>query len=152
MKFADFLDFIDDEQSISDMLSGYNRYAGQGKSSATAKVSATWASAAGKKEGMMAPAPKTAPGHCPRCNATHKLVDCPIYRELHPSERRKFNKNQGLCFKCLEHGHMSRACTSTIRCDRCDLAHHPLVHPEPNDVGKQPTGEKAGEVKDAGNA
>ena len=151
LKFADFLDFIDDEQSISNMLSGYNRSAGQGKSSATAKVSATSASAAGKKEGVMAPKPKTAPGHCPRCDATHKLVDCPIYRELQPSERRKFNKNQGLCFKCLEHGHLAKTCTSAIRCDKCDLAHHPLVHPEPNDAGKQ-SEEKAGEVKDAGNA
>ena len=65
MKFAEFLEDIDDEQLISEMLSRYSSGANQNKSSTNAKVSAMSASMATKKEGMTAPTAKTAPGYCP---------------------------------------------------------------------------------------
>ena len=147
MKFADFLEFIDDEQIFSEMISRYSDGAHQGKPVANAKVSATSANAAAKKDGATAAKPKVTPGQCLRCGAMHKLDDCPIYRELSTTERRKFNKNEGLCYRCLLHGHLAKACTSTISCDKCDDAHHPLTHPEDGGGGKQENkaGEQVGE-------
>ena len=137
LKFADFLDFIDEEQTISEMLSGYHRNNNQNKPAASAKISATTANAAAKKDAMPTPASKTTPGLCPRCDAKHGLADCPTYREMNASDRRKFNKNLGICFRCLEGGHLAKACPSTITCDKCNGFHHPLAHPEPNPAGKQ---------------
>ena len=68
------------------------------------------------------------------------------------SDRRKFNKNLGVCFKCLEVGHMSKACSWTINCDKCDIAHHPLAHPEPNPALKQADSSKNADVKESGSA
>ena len=137
LKFADFLDFIDEEQTISEMLSGYHRNNNQNKPAASAKISATTANAAAKKDAMPTPASKTTPGLCPRCDAKHGLADCPTYREMNASDCRKFNKNLGICFRCLEGGHLAKACPSTITCDKCNGFHHPLAHPEPNPAGKQ---------------
>ena len=144
MDFAQFLAFLDEEHMFSEMMSRYTKGGNQGKSTANAKVSATSANAVTKKEGPPAPTKKATPGNCPRCDADHKLKDCPIYRELTPSDRRRFNKNQGLCFQCLEHGHMARTCESGIKCDKCELRHHPLVHPAPN--GAKPPGGEAAEA------
>ena len=139
MKFAEFLEYIDDGQL---MLSRYNSSANQNKPSTNAKVSATSANMATKKEDMTTPTVKTAPGHCPRCDATHKLEECAIYRELSTADRRKFNKNQNLCFRCLEPGYPMKLCKSTISCNKCDIPHHPLTYPD-GGGGKQPNEEKA---------
>ena len=132
------------------MLSGYNRNANQNKPAASAKVSATSVNAAAKKDST--PGPKTAPGQCHRCGDKHGLADCPIYRDMSASDRRKFNKNLGICFKCLEAGHLAKTCSSTIKCDRCDDAHHPLAHPEPNPALKKPDDNKDAGAKDSGTA
>ena len=142
MKFAEFLEYIDDEQLVSEMLSRYNSSSYQNKTSANAKVSATSANMATKKEGTTAPSKKTAPGQCLRCDAMHKLEECTVYREMSSADRRKFNKNQGLCFRCLEAGHLMKNCTSAIVCDKCDIPHHPLTHPD-GGGGKRNTEEKA---------
>ena len=149
MKFAQFLEYIDEEHIISEMMSRYNDGANQNKPVANAKVSATSVNTAAKREGSSAPTPKTAPGNCPRCDAAHKLDECPVFRELNSTDRRKFTKNQNLCFRCLQSGHMAKACESTISCDKCDIPHHPLTHPTPggnrqlnNDAAGAPTEEK----------
>ena len=144
MSFSQFLEFVDEEQIFSDMMSRYSSSGSQSKTVANAKVSVTSAGAVTKKEGPPAPAKKTAPGNCPRCDAAHKLADCPIYREMTSSDRRRFNKNQGICWRCLIPGHMSKTCESTIKCDKCEIAHHPLAHPEPSSA--KPAG---GEAKGA---
>ena len=116
---------------ISEMLSRYSGGNNQGKTVANAKVSATSADTVAKKDKVAAP--KITPGQCPRCGDAHGLPECPVYKDMSASDRRRFNKNQGLCFRCLKHGHMMKTCESTtIKCDKCDTAHHPLVHPEPN--------------------
>ena len=142
MKFAEFLEYIDDEQLVSEMLSRYSGNSNQNKTSANAKVSATSANMATKKEGTTAPSKKTAPGQCLRCDAMHKLEECTVYREMSSADRRKFNKNQGLCFRCLEAGHLMKTCTSAIVCDKCEIPHHPLTHPD-GGGGKQNNEEKA---------
>ena len=152
LKFADFLEFIDEEQTISEMLSGYHRSNNQNKPAASAKISATTANAAAKKDTMPTPVPKTAPGLCPRCDGKHGLASCPTYCEMNASDRRKFNKNLGICFRCLEGGHLAKACPSTITCDKCNGFHHPLAHPEPNPAGKQPDDNKNAGEKGSGSA
>ena len=147
MNFSQFLQYVNEEHVFSEMISRYCDGTNQGKPVANAKVSATSAAAAAKK-GSTPATTKTTPGHCPRCDAAHKLDECAIFKELTATDRRKFTKNQNLCFKCLQPGHMARECTSTISCDKCDITHHPLTHPAP--AGSQEIKkDAAGEATDA---
>ena len=136
MSFDMFLKFINEEHTFSEMLSRYSDTPNQNKSVANAKVSSTAIGAAAKKDGTSAPR-KAASGNCPRCDASHKLEDCEIFRALDTATRRKFCKNQGLCYRCLSPGHMAARCASTIKCSECDTPHHPLLHSTDNG-GKAP--------------
>ena len=107
------------------------------------EVSTTTANLAAKKESSSAPMKKPATGNCPRFDATHKLDACPIYSEMTSSDHRRFMKNQGLCFRCMTSGHMAKACDSGIKCDKCDIPPHPMLHLAPGEV-KQPTGKNSG--------
>ena len=143
MSFAQFLEYIDEEHTISEMLSRYSGGSSYNKPTANAKVSTTTANPAAKKESSSAPTKKPATGNCPRCDAGHKLDACSIFSEMTSPDRRKFMKNQGLCFRCMSSGHMAKACDSGIKCDQCDIPHHPMLHPAPGET-KQPNSEAAG--------
>ena len=143
MSFAQFLEYIDEEHTISEMLSRYSGGSSYNKPTANAKVSTTTANPAAKKESSSAPTKKPATGNCPRCDAGHKLDACSIFSEMTSPDRRKFMKNQGLCFRCMSSGHMAKACDSGIKCDQCDIPHHPMLHPTPGET-KQPNSEAAG--------
>ena len=151
MEFAQFLEYIDEEHTISEMISRYSGGTSHNKPAANAKISATTANQTAKKEGSAAPTKKPATGNCPRCDATHKLDACPIFSELTSPDRRRFMKNQGLCFRCMSSGHTAKACESGIKCDKCDIPHHPMLHPAPGEA-KQPTGENGGTKTESASA
>ena len=151
MEFAQFLEYIDEEHTISEMISRYSGGMSHNKPAANAKISATTANQTAKKEGSSAPTKKPATGNCPRCDATHKLDACPIFSELTSPDRRRFMKNQGLCFRCMSSGHMAKTCDSGIKCDKCEIPHHPMLHPAPGEV-KQPTGESGGTKTESASA
>lgn len=73
---------------------------------------------------------------------THKLDDCRTVRSKPYEERIQFIKSQGICFTCLEHGHLSATCSKTVNCTVCKSSRHTtLLHKEfkPKALDSQPT-------------
>ncbi|XP_055909573.1 uncharacterized protein LOC129944268 [Eupeodes corollae] len=65
---------------------------------------------------------------CFKCKGDHKLSECPSFISLSIDSRRKFLKDNSLCFNCLRSGHASYKCFSHFRCRVCKSRHHSLVH------------------------
>lgn len=43
-------------------------------------------------------------------------------------ERKKFTRDKGLCFSCLEQGHLSKQCKKRRKCDICGKLHPTSLH------------------------
>ena len=72
-----------------------------------------------------------------RCRAgckqgDHPLATCPKFSRFGLKLRVQLVRSDGLCYRCLESGHVANACPSwAVRCcdDRpCQAAHHILLH------------------------
>eukprot|EP00795_Rhopilema_esculentum_P014292 gene14292-5330_t len=59
---------------------------------------------------------------CSFCKGTHQSAKCHIVSN--PQARKEILRKQGRCYVCLKKGHLSRACSSNIRCYSCKLRHH----------------------------
>ncbi len=67
--------------------------------------------------------------HCPDCDVTHKLRECPVYLALDPKDRDVVVSGKGLCYKCLGYGHMAKDCKEVGQCFECgDPRHHTTLH------------------------
>lgn len=65
---------------------------------------------------------------CIYCQGKHKLAAClQILKKTH-KEKLEFLKTRGLCFGCLEKGHMSKGCKQRLTCKQCKLNHPILLH------------------------
>jgi hypothetical protein len=53
----------------------------------------------------------------------HSLHDCRAFSAKLMTDRQEFIKENGLCFACLEEGHMSRKCTARSSCKKCQRRH-----------------------------
>lgn len=61
------------------------------------------------------------------CQGEHNLAAClQILKRTH-KEKLEFLKTKGLCFGCLEKGHMSKGC-KRLTCKQCNLKHPTLLH------------------------
>ena len=73
---------------------------------------------------------------CPLCDKQHKLEVCDEFLKKKVKERTEFAKSKGLCFSCLQHGHMARQCKGDIKCRTCKKPHATVLHfeskPNPN--------------------
>ena len=73
---------------------------------------------------------------CPLCDKQHKLEVCDEFLKKKVKERAEFAKSKGLCFSCLQHGHMARQCKGDIKCRTCKKPHATVLHfeskPNPN--------------------
>ena len=58
----------------------------------------------------------------------HNVKECRKLLEAELRERAEFIKMKGLCLRCLNPGHMSKDCNSTVNCDQCPYRHHPAAH------------------------
>ena len=65
---------------------------------------------------------------CPKCHGAHYLGKCPAYLKLDPKQRELTVKQAGLCYRCLQSGHMIRECRRTWVCDKCQGRHHSTLH------------------------
>ena len=63
---------------------------------------------------------------CKRLN--HIIDDCREFSRKSMDERREFVKSQGLCFGCLNHGHMSKSCQNRSQCKKCAKRHPTSLH------------------------
>ena len=43
---------------------------------------------------------------------------------MNPESRKQILKKKGKCFLCLKSGHLSRSCQSSVKCFKCQGAHH----------------------------
>lgn len=64
---------------------------------------------------------------CDHCKGDHFIVQCPKFRELHPTDRHKVVVTHRLCFNCMGHHNLS-TCTSTRTCKTCGGKHHTMIH------------------------
>ena len=54
-----------------------------------------------------------------------------------PEDRKCVLQRTGRCFVCLRRGHVSRACTSSIRCPKCGGRHHVSICSKIQDARSQ---------------
>ena len=73
---------------------------------------------------------QTRSGGCPVCRSTHQTEDCPEFLKLSAIDRKKKARVLGLCFRCLDQGHLSTTCETSRRCETegCERDHHSLLH------------------------
>ena len=65
---------------------------------------------------------------CLLCNKSHNLDTCYEFMKKSIIERKAFASTKGLCFGCLEQGHLSRDCPKRIACNICKRPHPTSLH------------------------
>ena len=66
---------------------------------------------------------------CNYCNAKHQTSECGKLKQISVDARINELKRKGLCFRCLEGGHLARDCQqTTVRCDECNGRHQTILH------------------------
>ena len=65
---------------------------------------------------------------CQLCKANRHLDACERFCEMGIKERKKFTQDKGLCFSCLEQGHLSKQCKKRRKCDTCGKLHPTSLH------------------------
>ncbi len=77
---------------------------------------------------------------CAICSKDHATTNCIELRYLEYLQRLEMFKTKGLCFKCLEKGHVARDCEKEVQCDvsGCKKRHATLLHRESEYPNKEP--------------
>ena len=76
-------------------------------------------------------APAAAAKSCLACNTgSHALDSCREFLKMSDEDRRSFVKKRGICYLCLQHGHLASACTCDISCKECSRRHNTVFHRE----------------------
>lgn len=66
---------------------------------------------------------------CLYCSSdAHTIENCDSLRVLGVSEQRGFISANGLCFSCLNHGHVSKDCNAPLKCSICKKRHPTSLH------------------------
>ena len=65
---------------------------------------------------------------CFYCKGPHDLDACPEFVKKTVSERKEFASAKGLCFGCLQHGHLSKDCKERKKCRVCKRQHPTPFH------------------------
>ncbi|KAK3737845.1 hypothetical protein QZH41_004783 [Actinostola sp. cb2023] len=89
------------------------------------------ASALATNAGERQPSRQEASKSCKWCKAEeHELEFCHEFRKKPISIRKQFIIRRGLCFRCLEHGHMSKEnkCSKKPKCRVCEQEHLTCLH------------------------
>ena len=65
---------------------------------------------------------------CAVCDGQHETAACPELEKRSHSAKVDLLKNKGICFGCLDKGHMSRTCTNRKTCSVCSKPHPTILH------------------------
>ena len=65
---------------------------------------------------------------CFFCNKPHYLDACPEFAKMTIAERKEFTSAKGLCYGCLQGGHLSKDCKERKRCSICKRQHPTPFH------------------------
>ena len=79
---------------------------------------------AGKQENV----PSVFQQPCIFCNGEHTMLLCKKFQIKHNKEKVEFLKRRGICFGCLEKGHMSKSCEKRMTCRTCQQKHPSILH------------------------
>ena len=72
---------------------------------------------------------KVPAGYCPCCSKHPHTVDkCRFFQALEPDARVTKAIDLKLCLTCLKPNHISKECTSGIKCNHCQRKHNSLLH------------------------
>ena len=85
--------------------------------------------------------PETAQGgemkrtdRCVHCSSSGHLLDaCLPFSKLPILDKLAYFRARGMCFGCLERGHMRIECTHRKRCDKCHRRHPTVLHDDDDD-------------------
>ena len=85
--------------------------------------------------------PETAQGgemkrtdRCIHCSSSGHLLDaCLPFSKLPILDKLAYFRARGMCFGCLERGHMRIECTQRKRCDKCHRRHPTVLHDDDDD-------------------
>ena len=85
--------------------------------------------------------PETAQGgemkrtdRCTHCSSSGHLLDAYLpFSKLPILDKVAFLRVRGMCFGCLERGHMKIECTKRKRCDKCHRRHPTVLHDDDDD-------------------
>ena len=61
------------------------------------------------------------------CGVHHKFIDCPVFREQRPWQRRDTIKTAGRCYSCFCR-HNNTECTKPKQCSDCGGCHHEMLN------------------------
>ena len=64
---------------------------------------------------------------CLKCQGSHSLKQCQLFRQLSVPARWELVKPSDLCINCLQHGHRAQTC-SVAPCQQCKKKHHAMLH------------------------
>ena len=143
LDFDAFLSFVNQEHCISELMQRVTKASGQQqKQQSYAKVASTSVGLPQKQKSGLQNAPTSAVSpspqlskavgvKCPRCDAGHKLADCPVFAGMEVADRREFCKNIQACYRCMDTGHISRFCKDGVNCEKCQRQHHVMLHTDP---------------------
>ena len=69
--------------------------------------------------------------YCIYCNMqNHSLETCLKLQSKTRDEKSKFIQEKGLCFGCLQSGHIVKSCRSRLKCAKCNKQHPTVLHNE----------------------
>lgn len=62
------------------------------------------------------------------CECNHHIDDCKEYLAKPLEDRKLFAREKGLCFGCLDQGHLARSCVNRRTCSTCHRMHPSSLH------------------------
>ncbi|XP_056393184.1 uncharacterized protein LOC130285449 [Hyla sarda] len=70
---------------------------------------------------------------CPIHQKPHPLLKCRAFREKPVEDRKRFLKENGICYKCCgSTSHFAKDCKVSVKCTECDTTdHNTALHPGP---------------------
>ncbi|XP_058828383.1 uncharacterized protein LOC131688228 [Topomyia yanbarensis] len=112
------------------------------------KPTALWPKPSQKSHAASANPTKTKPA-CDFCGGSHRNFQCSTFISLSTSQKREKVRIAGLCYNCLRKGHLTRSCSSTKSCRKCEARHHTLLHEDVAPVPERDVQPKASVVTKA---
>jgi len=79
-------------------------------------------------------------------NTNHSIERCFKFRDKSAQEKETFIKQKGICFGCLNPGHLSKSCKKRLQCKTCGK-HHPTILHNEDGVKKGSDGKKSAQSK-----
>ena len=68
--------------------------------------------------------------NCYFCDKSHDLDLCSAFTNATYEDKKTFMLKNGLCYRCLERGHIAKGCKNSKKCRKCERRHPTAFHKE----------------------